>query len=93
MVERILNKNWDFSYVIRGTIQFWLHEKTAIKEYVPVGNHLLENQVKKYYLLLIFTFVRGDGVRKLDFYAEVACFCAERVALMGHRKLPIVFCP
>ena len=37
--------NLDSSYVIRGTIQFWLHEKAAIKECVSVGIYRLENQI------------------------------------------------
>lgn len=60
--ERILNKNGDFSYIITGTIQFWLHQKPPIKEYLSVGKQLVENEIEND-LMLIFTFVRGDGVR------------------------------
>lgn len=59
--ERILNKNGDFCYVMRGTIQFWLHQKKAIKEYILVGKQLLEKMLEND-LILVFTFVRGDGV-------------------------------
>jgi hypothetical protein len=49
--KRILNnKNGDFSYVIKGTIQFWLHQKPSIKEYLLVGKQLVENEID---LLLI----------------------------------------
>lgn len=60
--ERILNINGDFSYITKGTIQFWTHKKTPIKEFVEIGGHLFENQIENY-LVLVFTFVRGDGVK------------------------------
>jgi hypothetical protein len=61
--ERILNKNKDFSYVVKGTIQFWLHQKAPIKEFVTVGNQLIENEIEND-LILVFTFVREDGTGK-----------------------------
>lgn len=60
--ERILNKNGDFAYVTKGTIQFWLHVKAAIKEFVDIGDKLFENYIEND-MFLIFTFVRGDGVK------------------------------
>ena len=59
--ERILNRNGDFSYVVRGTIQFWLHQKSPIKEFFSVGKQFVENEIEND-LVLVFTFVRGDGV-------------------------------
>ena len=59
--ERILNINGDFCYVIAGTVQFWLHEKNPVKEFVYMGDTLFESHIQND-LELIFTFVRGDGV-------------------------------
>ena len=60
--ERILNKNGDFSFVTKGTIQFWTHNRNPIKEFVDIGGHLFENQIEND-SVPIFTFVRGDGVQ------------------------------
>lgn len=60
--ERILNVNGDFCYVVSGTVRFWLHERKAVKEFFYVGNSLLENNIAND-LQVIFTFVRGDGVK------------------------------
>lgn len=60
--ERIQNINGDFCYVTPGTVQFWLHEKKAVKEFFYVGDKLLEGHIEND-LLVIFTFVRGDGVK------------------------------
>ena len=59
--QRILNKNCDFCYVIEGTIQFWLHKKANIKEYIFVGKQLVEKNIEND-SSRVFTFVRGDGV-------------------------------
>lgn len=61
--ERILNINNDFSFVTKGTIQFWTHTKAAIKEFVNIGGNLYENQIENE-IVLVFTFVRGDGVKQ-----------------------------
>lgn len=61
--ERILNVNNDFSYVTRGTIQFWTHIKSALKEFIEIGGNLFENQIDNE-VVLVFTFVRGDGVKQ-----------------------------
>ena len=61
--ERILNINKDFSYVTRRTIQFWTHHKTAIKEFIEIGGNLFENHIDNE-VVLVFTFVRGDGVKQ-----------------------------
>lgn len=60
--ERILNANGDFCYVTKGTIQFWTHKKSFIKEFVDIGGTLFENQIENE-LIFVFTFVRGDGVK------------------------------
>ena len=62
--ERNLNINGDFSYLAKGTIQFWTHKKGPIKEFVEIGGHLFEKQIEND-LVLVFTFVRGDGVKNL----------------------------
>ena len=51
---RMLNKAKDFSYVILETVQYYLHRR------VPAEN---ERSVDGGYLL-IFWFVRGDGVER-----------------------------
>ena len=56
--ERIINFNGDFCYVIPNTVRFWLHEKRAGQRIF----HLLKNQIEND-LQIIFTFVRGDGVK------------------------------
>lgn len=56
----VLNKNGDFCYVMRGTIQFWLHQEKAIKD-ILVRKQLRE-KMSENDLIFVFTFVRGDGV-------------------------------
>ena len=60
--QRIINTNGDFCYVVRDTVRFWLNEKRPVKDFFYVGDHLFENQIRND-LQLIFTFVRGDGVK------------------------------
>ena len=61
--ERILNANGDFCYVTKGTIQFWTHKKSFIKEFVDIGGTLFEKQIENELVFIFYTFVRGDGVR------------------------------
>ena len=44
--ERIQNVNGDFCYVIPGTVTFWLHEKKPVKEFVYVGDTLVESHTE-----------------------------------------------
>ena len=60
--ERIQNVNGDFCYVIPVTVRFWLHEKKPVREFVYVGDTLVESHTESD-LEVIFTFVRGDGVK------------------------------
>jgi hypothetical protein len=60
--ERIINISGDFCYVVAGTVRFWLTEKRPLKEFFYFGDYLLEHQISND-LLLIFNFVRGDGVK------------------------------
>lgn len=66
--ERIQNFNGDFCYVIPGTVRFWLLEKKAIKEFFYIGDNLIESHIEND-LQIIFTFVRGDGV-KVDYHSK-----------------------
>ena len=49
-------------YVVRDTVKFWLNEKRPVKEFFYVGDHLFENRIGND-LQIIFTFVRGVGVK------------------------------
>ena len=51
-----------FCYVIPATVRFWLHEKKPVREFVYVGDTLVESHTESD-LEVIFTFVRGDGVK------------------------------
>lgn len=67
--ERIQNFNGDLDcYVIPGTVRFWLLEKKAIKEFFYIGDNLIESHIEND-LQIIFTFVRGDGV-KVDYHSK-----------------------
>ncbi|PFX28937.1 hypothetical protein AWC38_SpisGene6305 [Stylophora pistillata] len=60
--ERIQNENGDFCYVIPVTVRFWLHERKPVREFVYVGDTLVESHTESD-LQVIFTFVHGDGVK------------------------------
>ena len=60
--ERILNIKEDFCYLVAGTVQFWLHEKNPVKEFIYRGDTLFESHIQNN-LELIFTIVLGDGVQ------------------------------
>ena len=55
---RVLNKQMDFCYIIKETVQFCLHRRLDIED--PVDD---TRTVRGGYVL-IFRFVRGDGVRR-----------------------------
>ena len=55
---RVLNKQMDFCYVILDTVQFYLHQRQAIEDAVEPSRTVDGGS------LLIFRFVRGDGVRQ-----------------------------
>ena len=59
--ERILNANGDFAHVYKGTVSFWLVEKKPVLEYKYVGGSLIQSAIENE-TVLIFSFVRGDGV-------------------------------
>lgn len=54
---RVLNKQMDFCYIVLETVQFYLHQRPAIVDVDP------SRTVDGGYVL-IFRFVRGDGVRQ-----------------------------
>ena len=54
----VLNKQMDFCYIIKETVQFYLHRRLDIED--PVDD---TRTVRGGYVL-IFRFVRGDGVRR-----------------------------
>ena len=53
---RVLNKQMDFCYIIKETVQFYLHRRLDIED--PVDD---TRTVRGGY---VFRFVRGDGVRR-----------------------------
>ena len=55
---RVLNKQMDFCYIIKETVQFYLHRRLDIED--PLDD---TRTVRGGYVL-IFRFVRGDGVRR-----------------------------
>ena len=56
---RGINGEGDFSFVILSTVEFYLHERRRIKEYLPSTNGVRENFRSSGYKLT-FNFVRGD---------------------------------
>ena len=55
---RVLNKQMDFCYVIKETVQFHLHKRHDIEDAVD------ETRTVDGGCVLIFRFVRGDGVHR-----------------------------
>lgn len=55
---RVLNKEKDFSYVIFETVQFYLHRRRPAEDALDC-DHSVDGGY-----LLIFRFVRGDGVER-----------------------------
>ena len=58
--ERIENKNGDFSYVINGTVRYWMKSPSPTREFKLYGETFLESHLENA-PMLVFTFVRGDG--------------------------------
>ena len=56
---RGLNDSLDFCYVNLHTVQFYLHQRKDIVEYTPEGTKTIHGG-----LVLIFRFVRMDGVHR-----------------------------
>ena len=59
---RGLNSQGDFCYVIKGTVEFYLHKRHPLQEFFPTeeGVETLRQTLDLGYML-IFNFVRGDG--------------------------------
>ena len=55
---RVLNRAKDFSYVILETVQYYLHRR------VPAQDAIDDERSVDGGYLLIFRFVRGDGVER-----------------------------
>lgn len=55
---RGLNSQGDFCYVIKGTVEFYLHKRHPLQEYFP-GEEGAQTLDLGY--MLTFIFVRGDG--------------------------------
>ena len=59
---RGLNSQGDFCYVIKGTVEFYLHKRHPLQEFFPTeeGVETLRQTLDLGYMLT-FNFVRGDG--------------------------------
>lgn len=57
---RGLNSNGDFCYVILNTLEFYLHKRKPLIEYLPTSEGPAVS-VRELGYTLIFTFIRGDG--------------------------------
>ena len=55
---RVLNKQYDFCYVMLETVQFYLHQREPILDPIDPTRSVDGG------FLLVFKFVRGDGVRR-----------------------------
>ena len=60
--ERILNQNSDFSYVVKGTVKYWLSQRNSIVEYKYIGGKYVKSEIEDSHFV-VFSFVRGDGNR------------------------------
>ena len=56
---RGINPNGDFCYVILDTLEFYLHKRKSLKEYLPSSGSPIMSERELGYAL-VFTFVRGD---------------------------------
>jgi len=60
--ERIMNENSDFTYVVPGTLRFWLTKRNPIVKFKLIGHKYVRSEIEDRHQV-IFTFVRGDGNR------------------------------
>lgn len=64
---RGINNRLDFCYVNLSTVRYWLHERKPVEDYHPGGKELISGGS-----MIVFTFVRMDGVRsKYDDIAKL----------------------
>ena len=64
--ERIINKNGDFSYIINGTVTYWVNKKSSVVEFEYHGQKLVESNTERDHFI-VFNFVRGDGTKSMYF--------------------------
>ena len=58
---RVINKEMDFCYVVKETVQFYLHQRESIEDAVDRSRRVEGGH------MLFFSFVRGSGGQsKLD---------------------------
>ena len=55
---RVLDKQMDFCYAILETVQYYLHQRQDIQDAMDCGRSVHGGYI------LVFRFVRGDGVRR-----------------------------
>ncbi len=54
----------DFCFVILETVEFYLHKRSPLVEYFPTSDGQVISQRRELGHMLVFTFVRGDGVKE-----------------------------
>ena len=68
--NRGLNDSGDFCYAIENTIDFYLHKKRRLMQYIPADDGTPSRVPIATGYVLVFKFIRGDGIRsqfgKLD---------------------------
>ena len=62
---RGINDRLDFCYVNLSTVKYWLHKRKAVEDFHPGGKKLINGGN-----ILVFMFVRMDGVRSM--YDDIA---------------------
>lgn len=58
---RGININGDFCHVILNTVEFYLHRRRSLKEFVPSADNEVREICRRTGDMLVFCFVKGDG--------------------------------
>ena len=57
---RVKNKMGDFESVKHGTVEYWLHQRPPLNDFVPIGGKFFPYKLEQG-PVLVFTFVRDTG--------------------------------
>ena len=58
---RGLNSNGDFCFVLLNTVEYYLHKRRSLKEYIPTQCGQAIEQYREMGDMLVFSFVKGNG--------------------------------